>query len=134
LSLVHVPELPVYRETKENAAIVSRVSPSFIRIGSFEAHNPPTVLLVTFSVVWFMLTFSQDMFFMGMGAMQPQTNYESLRILGEWVVKNVLKLKREDDSAPWGKELVFECARRNAKMVAGWQAYGFMHGVMNTDK
>ena len=26
-----------------------------------------------------------------------------------------------------------ECARRNAKMVAGWQAYGFMHGVINTD-
>jgi len=26
-----------------------------------------------------------------------------------------------------------EVARRNAKMVAAWQAYGFMHGVINTD-
>jgi uncharacterized protein YdiU (UPF0061 family) len=74
------------------------------------------------------------MFFIGMGAMQPKTNYEGMRILGEWVVKNVLKLEWKDDQAPWGKELVLECARRNAKMVAGWQAYGFMHGVMNTDK
>jgi uncharacterized protein YdiU (UPF0061 family) len=73
------------------------------------------------------------MFFVGMGAMQPQVDYEGLRILGEWVVKNVLKLERKDDQ-PWGKELVLECAKRNAKMVAGWQAYGFMHGVMNTDK
>ncbi|KAH6909030.1 hypothetical protein BKA70DRAFT_1277239 [Coprinopsis sp. MPI-PUGE-AT-0042] len=55
-----------------------------------------------------------------------------LRILGEWVVKNVLRLPVEEGK-PWGKELVLDVARRNAKMVAGWQAYGFMHGVMNTD-
>jgi len=116
LSLIHVPDLQVMRERIETAAVVSRLSPSFIRIGSFEAHNPPS-----------------DMFFLGMGAMQPQPDYEALRILGEWVIKNVLKLERKDDHAPWGKDLVLECARRNAKMVAGWQAYGFMHGVMNTD-
>jgi uncharacterized protein YdiU (UPF0061 family) len=44
-----------------------------------------------------------------------------------------LKLPVEE-GAPWGKELVFEVAKRNAEMVAGWQAYGFMHGVINTDK
>jgi len=100
LSLIHVPDLQVMRERIETAAVVSRLSPSFIRIGSFEAHNPPS-----------------DMFFLGMGAMQPQPDYEALRILGEWVIKNVLKLERKDDHAPWGKDLVLECARRNAKMV-----------------
>ena len=70
------------------------------------------------------------MFFLGGG--QQDANLEALRILGEWVVRRVLKLPIEE-GRPWGKELVIECARRNAKMVAGWQAYGFMHGVINTD-
>lgn len=80
-------------------------------------------------------------------------DWDALRILGEWVVRRVLQLElgaRPDGKPPaWGRELVMACARRNARMVAGWQAYGFMvsecfcgtclqlslgqHGVMNTD-
>ncbi|KAG1733641.1 uncharacterized protein EDB91DRAFT_1238569 [Suillus paluster] len=45
--------------------------------------------------------------------------------LGEWTAR------RAGDA--WGKELILDVARRNAQMVAAWQAYGFMHGVMNTD-
>ena len=71
------------------------------------------------------------MFFFGGG--QQDADLEALRILGEWVAKRVLKLDLKEGE-PWGKELVMEVARRNAKMVAGWQAYGFMHGVINTDK
>jgi hypothetical protein len=33
---------------------------------------------------------------------------------------------QEGKPSAWGKELVFECARRNGRMVAGWQVYGFM--------
>uniref|UniRef100_A0A0W0FFL1 Selenoprotein O n=1 Tax=Moniliophthora roreri TaxID=221103 RepID=A0A0W0FFL1_MONRR len=113
LSLVSLPEIPVARERMETACIMTRVAPSFIRIGNFEALNGPT----------------QMMFF---GGGQQEANYEALRILGDWVSREVLKLNLPED-APWGKELVFEVARRNAKMVAGWQAYGFMHGVINTD-
>jgi len=29
--------------------------------------------------------------------------------------------------------LVLEATKRNARMVAGWQVHGFMHGVINTD-
>ncbi len=43
LAIVHVPNLLVERETEETAAIVSRMAPSFIRIGSFQAHNPAQV-------------------------------------------------------------------------------------------
>ena len=114
LALIHLPDLQVIREEIESACVLTRVAPSFIRIGSFEALNPP-----------------QNMFFFGGG--QQDADLEALRILGEWVAKRVLKLDLKEGE-PWGKELVMEVARRNAKMVAGWQAYGFMHGVINTDK
>ncbi|KAF9484347.1 UPF0061-domain-containing protein [Pholiota conissans] len=113
LSLVSLPSLPVHRERVETACVLTRIAPSFIRIGNFEAFNGPT-----------------NMFFFGGGQQNP--NWEGLRILGEWVAHKVLKLPVEPGKS-WGSELVLEVARRNAAMVAGWQAYGFMHGVINTD-
>ncbi|KAF8812987.1 UPF0061-domain-containing protein [Phlegmacium glaucopus] len=113
LSLVSLPALPVARERVETACVLTRMAPSFVRIGCFEAFNGPT-----------------NMFFFGGGQQRP--DYDGLRLLGEWVVRHVLKLNIDGQKA-WGKELVLEVARRNAKMVAGWQAYGFMHGVINTD-
>ena len=71
------------------------------------------------------------MFFLGGG--QQEASWEALRILGEWVSRKVLRLGCKEGE-PWGKKLVLESARRNALMVAGWQVYGFMHGVINTDK
>ena len=114
LSLISLPALPVARERMETACVLTRISPSFIRIGSFEALNGPT-----------------SMFFFGGGQQKP--DWDALRILGEWVTEQVLKLPVEKGK-PWGSKLVLEVARRNAHMVAGWQAYGFMHGVINTDK
>ncbi|TDL16557.1 UPF0061-domain-containing protein [Rickenella mellea] len=113
LALMYLPDLEAYREQIENACVLTRMAPSFVRIGSFEALNPP-----------------QNMFFLGGG--QQEADWEALRVLGEWVMKRVLKLDVKEGQ-PWGKKLVMEVARRNARMVAGWQAYGFMHGVMNTD-
>ncbi|KAI0635681.1 UPF0061-domain-containing protein [Trametes polyzona] len=123
LSLIWLPKLPVERERMETACVLTRVAPSFIRIGSFEALNPPA-----------------NMFFFG-GGQQP-AHLDALRVLGEWVARRVLKLEGirwrgdlgvDGPGDAWGKELVLEVARRNARMVAGWQAYGFMHGVINTD-
>ncbi|KAG8807932.1 hypothetical protein FRC18_005305 [Serendipita sp. 400] len=113
LALTHLPTLPVLRERVEKAAIVTRVAPSFIRIGSFQALNPP-----------------EQMFFLGGG--QQSADLDALRILGEYTAKHVLRLDVEEGK-PWAKALLMECARRNALMVAGWQVYGFMHGVINTD-
>lgn len=114
LTLISLPELPVARERLETSCILTRLAPSFLRIGSFEAFNGPT-----------------GMFFFGGGQQKP--DWEGLRILGEWVTQQVLKLDVEEGKA-WGSKLIFDVAKRNAKMVAGWQAYGFMHGVINTDK
>ncbi|CAG7849370.1 SubName: Full=Related to FMP40-Found in Mitochondrial Proteome {ECO:0000313/EMBL:CCA78086.1} [Serendipita indica DSM 11827] len=113
LALTLLPTLPVMRERIEKAAIVTRVAPSFLRVGSFQALNPP-----------------EQMFFFGGG--QQAADLEALRILGEYVSKHVLRLDLPE-GAPWGKALLMECAKRNSIMVAGWQAYGFMHGVINTD-
>ena len=123
LALISLPKLPVERERVETACVLTRLAPSFVRIGSFEALNPPAQL-----------------FFLG-GGQQP-ADLDGLRVLGEWVARRVLKLPglrwRDEDADSggdaWGAKLVLEVARRNAKMVAGWQAYGFMHGVINTDK
>lgn len=114
LSIISLPALSVMRERMETACVVTRIAPSFIRIGNFEAFNGPT-----------------NMFFFGGGQQKP--DYEALRILGEYVTKEVLKLELKEGDA-WGEKLVLDVAKRNAKMVAGWQAYGFMHGVINTDK
>ncbi|KAF9048545.1 hypothetical protein BJ165DRAFT_1460470 [Panaeolus papilionaceus] len=113
LTLVSLPQLPVAREREETACVLTRMAPSFIRIGCFEAFNGPT-----------------NMFFFGGGQQKP--DYEGLRVLGEWVAHQVLKLPIEKGEA-WGQKLIAEVARRNGEMVAGWQAYGFMHGVINTD-
>lgn len=104
----------------ETAAIVCRVAESFIRIGNFQAFNSSEP--------------NMTMLFGGGGGAfaQQAPDYEALRILGEWVADKVLRIPRESEE-PWAKKLVWESARRNAEMVAGWQVYGFMHGVMNTD-
>ncbi|KAH9838403.1 uncharacterized protein C8Q71DRAFT_528109 [Rhodofomes roseus] len=117
LALVQLPALPVQRERRETACVLTRAAPSFVRIGSFEALNPPTA---------------------GIGVAQQEADWEALRVLGEWVGKRVLKLEGvqwggEGEGSKWGEKLVLESARRNGKMVAAWQAYGFMHGVINTD-
>ncbi|KAF9263247.1 UPF0061-domain-containing protein [Marasmius fiardii PR-910] len=114
LSLISLPDLPVARERMETASIMTRVAPSFIRIGNFEALNGP----------------SQMMFF---GGGQQKSDLEALRVLGEWVARRVLRLPAAIQGGAWTRELLMDVARRNAKMVAGWQAYGFMHGVINTD-
>ncbi|KAJ7170581.1 hypothetical protein C8R43DRAFT_1149177 [Mycena crocata] len=129
LALVSLPGVPVLRETVESACVLTRLAPSFLRIGSFEALSPP-----------------QNVFIFG-GGQQP-AHWDGLRLLGKWVAGSVLRLPeavtaeedvetsgeaKEMHPAPWGKALVLEVARRNARMVAGWQAYGFMHGVINTD-
>ncbi|KAG5220184.1 UPF0061-domain-containing protein [Salix suchowensis] len=110
LSIVSLPEVQVARERMESASVVTRIAPSFIRIGSFEAFNGPA-----------------NMFFFGGGQQEP--HWDGLRKLGEWVSTRVLKLGGEPGQA-WGERLVMEVAKRNAKMVAGWQwntgPYAFM--------
>ncbi|GAA6028772.1 hypothetical protein JCM8097_007387 [Rhodosporidiobolus ruineniae] len=107
LALVHLPEVKVRREMMENAAIVTRVSGSWMRIGNFEIQA-------------------------------ARDENDSLRKVASYVGRQVFGF---DDANPAGVgasrslalNVLREVARRNALTVAGWQAFGFMHGVMNTD-
>lgn len=94
----------------EKASITSRVAPSFIRIGSFEAHDTRETTVV---------------YIFNPQATSDAADWEGMRILGEWVTRRVLRIDRKAEE-PWALDLVKESARKNALMVAGWQAYGFM--------
>ncbi len=112
LSLVVSEDLvdrdPLYngKVIKEKCAVVLRVSPSFIRFGSFQIciEGEP-------------------------GDVAPSYGLESSMIpkLFDFVHKNHFS----DLSDPFSvfKEIV----KRTAEMVAQWQTVGFVHGVLNTD-
>ena len=56
---------------------------------------------------------------------------DELRILADYVIKTFYP-EFAGAVNPY-KELLSEVTRRTARMIAHWQAVGFMHGVMNTD-
>jgi len=97
---------PVYRETVERAAVVTRVSPTFVRFGSFEHWTQhPSQMQALFSYVI-------DRFY-------PECRDGSAGdTRGEHAT--ILRFLRA-------------VIRRSAKLVADWQTVGFCHGVMNTD-
>jgi uncharacterized protein YdiU (UPF0061 family) len=105
LALV-VSDDPVYRETVETAAIVARVSPTFVRFGSFEhwAGSPDNLRRLFDYVV--------DTFY-------PECRHPPAG-------------KTETPSGVICRFLQ-EVTRRTARLIADWQTVGFCHGVMNTD-
>ncbi|WP_420213812.1 protein adenylyltransferase SelO [Janthinobacterium fluminis] len=54
-----------------------------------------------------------------------------LKILADYVIDNFYPALRQQEH-PY-QALLAEVARRTARLVAQWQAVGFMHGVLNTD-
>ncbi|MDX1948882.1 MAG: YdiU family protein [Rickettsiales bacterium] len=90
----------VMREGVEKAAMVTRVSPSFVRFGHFEffTHNK-----------------------------QP----ENTRILADYIIEkfypDALSFQNKYE------KFFYLVMNKTAKLMAKWQAFGFTHGVMNTD-
>ncbi len=106
LALV-VSDDPVYRETVETAAIVTRVAPSFIRFGSFEHWSASAENLRA------LLDYTVDRYY-------PECRDAAGSAGSDGQDKVVLRFLRE-------------VVIRTAKLVADWQTAGFCHGVMNTD-
>lgn len=103
---IAVSDDPVYRETVETAAIVSRLAPSFIRFGTFEHWaSSPDQLAVLFNYV-------VDRYY-------PECRDS---INGEPANQTTVALR-----------FLKTVVERTARMVADWQTVGFCHGVMNTD-
>jgi uncharacterized protein YdiU (UPF0061 family) len=97
-------DLPVMRETVETAAVTTRMAPSFVRFGSFEH--------------WFY-----------------NDRKNELKLLADHVLERCYPELLEVGN-PVGnpyRALLEEVTRRTARLIAQWQAVGFMHGVMNTD-
>lgn len=93
----------VYRsyEEVETGAVVMRMSPSWVRFGTFE-------------------------FFA-----RNKKAQKNLTQLADYVIKESYP-HLEHEKKKYEK-LFYEVTDATAKLMAKWQAYGFMHGVMNTD-
>ncbi|CAH7684155.1 hypothetical protein PPACK8108_LOCUS18196 [Phakopsora pachyrhizi] len=106
LSLISTPGIIVERENFESGSIICRLIPNtWIRIGNFEL-------------------------------CRSKEDWIGLRELVDYVCSKVYDLKGEDiEGRGICKSLRFveQVMVRNAKMVAAWQTWGFMHGVINTD-
>ena len=59
-------------------------------------------------------------------------NNNSFRIM-KLNLKLILKKYTQNQTCRKYEKMYFELVDRSAKLVAQWQAYGFMHGVLNTD-
>ena len=97
-------DAPVYRETAETAAVVTRVAPSFIRFGHFEHfaardQRGPLRVLADYVI---------------------DRYYPACRHTSQFA------------GNPYAA-LLEAVSERTAALMAQWQAVGFCHGVMNTD-
>ena len=97
---------PIWRETVETAAVVTRIAPSFIRFGHFEhfSYGGQTAQLQA------LMDYVVDRY------------YPSCRHSAD-----------EQWDGKVAAALLAEVATRSAALVAQWQAVGFCHGVLNTD-
>jgi len=98
--------LPVFRETPETAAIVTRVAPSFLRFGHFEHfayHAAPSARATLQALVAFVLR------------------------------EHLPHLPVSEDAAENALTLLAHACESTADLMAQWQSVGFCHGVMNTD-
>jgi uncharacterized protein YdiU (UPF0061 family) len=96
-------DAPVYRETPETAAVLTRVAPSHLRFGSFE---------------YFHYTSQPD-------AVKTLADYT--------IGKFFPHLMELADGAERYASFLREVVERTARLIAAWQSVGFAHGVMNTD-
>jgi serine/tyrosine/threonine adenylyltransferase len=111
---ITLSSLPVMRETVETAAVVCRMSPSFVRFGTFEyfaSRGRVDLLEVLVKHVDELLWTATPC------GLAVTNNQPSLR----------------GGEAPVAIQLLHEVARRTARLMAQWMSVGFMHGVMNTD-
>jgi len=94
---------PVFRETAETAAVLTRIAPSHLRFGTFEYFHYRS----RFDAVRTLADYTLAHFFPGIARVASEADRYA--------------------------EFLREIVERTARLVAQWQAVGFAHGVMNTD-
>jgi uncharacterized protein YdiU (UPF0061 family) len=135
LSLTLLPNSSVRRERIEPGAIVARFAETWIRIGTFDllrARNDRDLIRK-------LATFVAEDVFPGWESLPAALQFEDTKITSPDVDNPPRGVPRDEIQGDEGAEqnrfvrLYREIARRNAKTVGAWQAYGFMNGVLNTD-
>lgn len=96
-------DAPVYRETVETAAILTRLAPSYVRFGNFE-----------------MFFYSRRFDLLG-----PLADHV--------IDTHFPQVHAHAPGAQRYRAWIAEVIRLTAELIADWQAVGFCHGVMNTD-
>ena len=104
-------------QIEENTAIVTRLSPSFFRFGSFDIFKGPD---------------SQT----GNSGPSPNLQSEMIENMFSYLIKyhfqEIESLYKNDKKEMYLE--VYKCImNRTINMVVLWQSYGFCHGVLNTD-
>ena len=111
-------DAPVWRETLETAAVVTRLAPSFLRFGHFEHFAARGDV----ESLHRLLRFALSHYFPECAS--ASSHMTSLEM--EAPTKTAL-------AAQQATELLQAVTQRTARLMAHWQAIGFCHGVMNTD-
>ncbi|KAK4550548.1 hypothetical protein LTR36_000127 [Oleoguttula mirabilis] len=131
LSLTLAPEARVRRETTEPGAIVARFAQSWLRIGTFDLARSRGDR----DLIRKLATYTAEEAFGGwetLPAKVASLEEQDVKDPGRGVPKDDLQGENEHQENRFTR-LYREIARRNAKMVAWWQAYAFTNGVLNTD-
>lgn len=98
---------------RENCTVVSRIAPSFIRFGSFEIFT----------------TLNRSS---GLAGPSVGRN-DLLATLADFTIETLYPSITDGSKEEKYKQFYKEVVIRTAKLVASWQAVGFVHGVLNTD-
>lgn len=133
LSLTLLPDEQVLRERIEPGAIVARFAESWLRIGTFDLLRVRGDRELIRKLATYV---AEDVFggwenlpaAVSVGEQQSSDIDNPQR----GVPRDELQGPQETEENRFAR-LYREIARRNAKTVAAWQAYGFMNGVLNTD-
>ena len=106
----------VYREEVETAAVVARVSPSFIRFGHFEHFSANGETENLKQLADFVINEYSDV----------------LTRQNEIALTHENDIAKEVENNKYAR-LLLQVVIKTAKLIANWQSVGFCHGVMNTD-
>jgi uncharacterized protein YdiU (UPF0061 family) len=131
LSLTLAPESKVRRETLEPAAIVARFAQTWLRLGTFDlarSRGDRDLIRKLSDYV------AEDVFggWENLPSKLASNTGKDLTEPSRGAAKDTLEGEGETQENRYTR-LYREIVRRNAKMVAHWQAYAFTNGVLNTD-
>lgn len=131
LSLTLAPEARIRRETTEPGAIVARFAQTWLRIGTFDLPRSRGDR----KLIRKLADYVAEEVFGGWEKLPTKAkSNKTADILepGTGAGKDDLQGENEFQENRYTR-LYREIVRRNAKMVASWQAYAFTNGVLNTD-